>query len=615
MTSSSSNLPPLAAEGKTPAANPVQARVGRYLFTTRITPGVAPMSTDVLQQTLQSLPDVKIVKELVPRGLAMLSLAPETMPVKTLVAEMPAERFESLRRSAPANVIAEPDYPLIRFTPAAPALPALDPNLLDKMTLATVTPATEPFQVVVQVQDSANKPLANAAVYVYGTGYPGQGTTDASGRATVQVVGGTIDTVAAIYVKPAADCWELFVTQPQLQAGVANVLTLTRLSDWFTGFPGKQITGWGQSAMNLDKLPAQFTGKGVKIGLIDSGCDTTHPDLGAVANGLDIIANDPNSWKNDTEGHGTHCAGIICGNASNNYGIRGFAPDAVLYVYKVFPRGAVSDVIAALHECEAAQVDVVNLSLGSPQVSDALEQELGRAKAMGIACIVAAGNSGDDVQYPASSPNVCAVAAIGKTNEFPSTTFHARQELEGAPVTSDGYFAASFSCHGPEVKVCAPGVGIVSSVPGGFAAWDGTSMATPHVTGLAALVLAHHPAFQGAARDGNRVDELFRIIGASADPIDLGDPTRTGAGLPDAQRALAVSATSPPVTSVGELLQWVVANFQPAAAARSGASGPALATMASAPPNAAAPAFRTDQAARDYLIGDMKRHMRAASLT
>ncbi|HEU5107504.1 MAG TPA: S8 family serine peptidase, partial [Micromonosporaceae bacterium] len=111
------------------------------------------------------------------------------------------------------------------------------------------------------------------------------------------------------------------------------------------------------------------------------------------------------------------------------------------------------------------------------------------------------------------------------------------------------FFAAKFSCHGPEIDVCGPGVAIVSSVPpNGFASWDGTSMATPHVAGLAALVLAHHPDFQTAAlrmRTAARVDRLFEILKGSALPLNLGDPERTGAGLPDAVRALGLDQPGP----------------------------------------------------------------------
>jgi subtilisin family serine protease len=112
-------------------------------------------------------------------------------------------------------------------------------------------------------------------------------------------------------------------------------------------------------------------------------------------------------------------------------------------------------------------------------------------------------------------------------------------------VDPNGLFSPKFTCFGPGVSVCAPGVAIVSSVPpNNYAVADGTSVAAAHITGLAALVLAHHPDFQGPfrARNSDRVDRLFQIIRSSAQPVNLGDPRRTGFGLPDVLAALGLVA-------------------------------------------------------------------------
>src|SRR5262249_26112402 len=151
----------------------------------------------------------------------------------------------------------------------------------------------------------------------------------------------------------------------------------------------------------------------------------------------------------------------------------------------------------------------------------------------------AAGNSAGPLQYPARSPCVLAVSALGKLGEFPSDSYHAT--LPVPPASPDGLFFPRFGCFGPEVAVAGPGVAIVSSVPeNGFAAWDGTSMAAAHIVGLAALVLAHNLDFQTvfAARNAARVDHLFDVLRQSAQPVALGDRQRTGAGLPNAVTAL-----------------------------------------------------------------------------
>src|SRR5205085_1778041 len=123
------------------------------------------------------------------------------------------------------------------------------------------------------------------------------------------------------------------------------------------------------------------------------------------------------------------------------------------------------------------------------------------------------------VAFPAMLPATMAVAAVGRLREFPSDSSHVLSVLPHL-IGSDDVFAAGFSAAGPQVAVSAPGVAVVSTVPGGgYAAADRTSAAAAHVTGLAALVLAHHPAFQDGllrARSEQRVHALFELIRASA---------------------------------------------------------------------------------------------------
>jgi subtilisin family serine protease len=316
-----------------------------------------------------------------------------------------------------------------------------------------------------------------------------------------------------------------------------NVIRLTSLA--------VQVPAWGFKALRLDSLPPEYTGRGVKVAVVDSGIATTHPALTRVNTGIDLI--EPlaiDGWRNDSISHGTHCAGVIGGAPQSNVSIHGIAPEAELVAVKVFPRGHLSDLVAALDYAISQQVDVVNLSLGSDLSSEIVEQKLIEAKAHGVAVIVAAGNSGGPVQYPARSPHALAVAAIGKLNEFPANTYHAHTVLgDRRLVGREGYFSAKFSNYGDQIDVSGPGVAIISAIsPTNYAVLDGTSVAASHITGLAALILAHHPDFKErySARNAQRVERLFDILRQSARPIHVSDSRRVGAGLPDAVRALGL---------------------------------------------------------------------------
>ncbi len=429
-----------------------------------------------------------------------------------------------------------------------------------------VVPHSTGFAVSLSILGEGGSPLEGAEVYLYGRSWPVQGVTDARGQVQLTLFGESPDTVRALYVKPKVDYWSLWLTQPALDPAQGNTVFLTPLTQTFINFPQQQLLGWGQKAMKVDQLPPHYRGQGVKVAVIDSGIATSHRDLQQqVKGGYDTITQNDNTWDQDTLSHGTHTAGVIAGNLDNAIGIRGIAPDAEIYAYKIFPDGRFSNLIDALNLCIEQQIDVVNLSLGSEQRSELVEQKIQEAKRLGVACIVAAGNTGGPVQYPAASPHVLAVAAIGKQGEFPPESYHGTQVLagNGRVVSSDGFFSARFTCFGPEVGVCAPGVAILSSVPpDNFAVWDGTSMAAPHITGLAALVLAHHADFQGAykARNAQRVERLLQILKQSAQPLNLGDPYRVGAGLPDALQALSLAppvATGTPA-SIDELVRQLM---------------------------------------------------------
>lgn len=490
--------------------------------------GFMPLSMSSVEQALKNSPDIEIVDTVGPKNIVGVMADGMGGGQGILVARMTDQKAGVLHQQGQGRLVVERDQ----------YLGLMDTQLQPQFVTSTIPQNGPAFTAVVLVIGKDGEPVADAEVSLFGSMLPATATTDANGQVSLSLFGETASSIRSLYVKPKSDYWSFYQRDPEVSSDEPNVVALKALSDWpaLAGFPRAKTVGWGQKAMRMDQLPATFRGQGIKIAVIDSGAATTHEELNRIRAGFDIVnkKTTPHTWNEDSLGHGSHCAGII-GGADLAFGIRGFAPEAELHACKLFPGGQVSQLIDALEYCIEKQIDVVNLSLGGAEVSEALEQQIQRAKRAGIACIVAAGNSGGPVQYPASSPNVLAVAAIGKLDEFPPDSYHAQTLTQN--VDANGYFTASFSCFGPQVAVCGPGVAITSSVPpNNYAAWDGTSMAAPHITGLAALVLAHHPDFQNVYRNrgAERVERLFQLIRMSARRVSLADATRVGLGLPDA---------------------------------------------------------------------------------
>jgi subtilisin len=525
---------------------------GRGVVTTRprtyliakndaVAPAAAgPLEFDWIVEQLNADPDVDVERVLEPRTFALQNAGPAIVQ-SVIVATMTEDKAAQLAQHP--QVVLEEDHPLFPEPTAPEAAPAgVDAELLSPFGTST------DWQI--RLQGPGGEPVAGATVFLYGRGTPVQGRTDDTGLVTLSLFNETSDTIRALYVNPQRDYWTLWIDRPALTSGVVNPVALRSLAQTLTGFPRTQHLGWGQEAMRLHLIPRGMTGLNVRVAVVDSGAASlTHSDLRSIRKGVDLTGAGPatTGWTDDIIAHGSHCSGVVAGENGAS-GIRGFAPAAELHAARIFPGGKLSSLIDAVDYCIEQQIDVVNMSLGTGGTSQIMLQKLAQARQQGVACIVAAGNSGNAVQFPGLSPDVLTVAAVGRDDTFPEDSYHAQTRWPGG-LADQGFFAAKFSCHGPEIDVCGPGVAIVSSVPpNGFAAWDGTSMATPHIAGLAALVLAHHPDFQTAAlrmRTVARVDRLFEILKGSAHPLELGDPTRTGAGLPDAVRALGLDQPGP----------------------------------------------------------------------
>jgi subtilisin len=241
----------------------------------------------------------------------------------------------------------------------------------------------------------------------------------------------------------------------------------------------KQIVPWGINRIGSRMVNAMGnTGKGIKIGILDTGIDYLHEDLSRnYKGGYNFIDN--NTDARDYNGHGTHVAGIIAA-LDNDVGIVGVAPDAYIYSVRILDfaaTGTASDITAGLEWCLNNNMQIVNMSLGSHEDSISVTRAIDVLYDHGILLIAAAGNSGngtgtgDSIDNPARYNSVVAV---------------------GATDINDN--RASFSSTGPKLEISAPGKDIYSLLPGNkYASLSGTSMASPHVAGVAALVMSADP--------------------------------------------------------------------------------------------------------------------------
>lgn len=241
-----------------------------------------------------------------------------------------------------------------------------------------------------------------------------------------------------------------------------------------------ESTPYGITMVQAQQVSDSLTGNR-KVCIMDTGYHRSHEDLiSAGVTGDDGYgSNDTGNWYQDGNGHGTHVAGTIAALGGNSRGVVGVNPSGLLglHIVKVFNDSGNwaygSDLVAAIGQCQSAGANVISMSLGGSGSSNAERQAFANAKAAGILSIAAAGNSGDSsLSYPASYDEVMSVAAVDSSGNV-----------------------ASFSQYNAQVEIAAPGVGVNSTYNnGGYKSLSGTSMATPHVAGVAALVWSHFPS-------------------------------------------------------------------------------------------------------------------------
>ena len=277
-----------------------------------------------------------------------------------------------------------------------------------------------------------------------------------------------------------------------------------------------QTLPYGVDYIDADLVHSRYTGSGVKVAVIDTGIDYSHPDLdGNYKGGYDFVNRD--SYPMDDHGHGTHVAGIIAAE-DNDIGVIGVAPEADLYSLKVIDSngyGYVSNIIAGIEWAVDNNMDVISMSIGSNYPSSSLQRACDVAEDAGLVLVAAAGNGGtlggteDTVAYPARYSSVIAVGATDHDNNRPS-----------------------WSSTGPTVELASPGVSIYSTTrSSSYGTKSGTSMACPHVSGVAALILSSDPDLTNA--------EVRERMQTTAYDLGLaGRDTFFGYGLVDAAEAI-----------------------------------------------------------------------------
>jgi type VII secretion-associated serine protease mycosin len=282
---------------------------------------------------------------------------------------------------------------------------------------------------------------------------------------------------------------------------------------------------WDLGKISAGDAWTRSTGAGVTVAVLDTGVDASHPDLaGKVLTGYDVLTG-KSGVSTDPAGHGTHVAGTIAAVTGNGVGVASVAPDARILPIRVLGadgKGYMSDTATGIVYAADHGANVINMSLGGSAQVAAVTNAIAYARSKGVVVVAAAGNSradGSPTSWPGADPGVIGVAATDSTDQV-----------------------ASYSNAGSYVDVAAPGSSIASTYPvalGSYVFMSGTSMASPHVAALAALIDAYRP--------GLSPEQVEKAIESTA--VDLGPSGRDndyGYGRINAVAALAAAAAMSP---------------------------------------------------------------------
>jgi subtilisin len=412
-------------------------------------------------------------------------------------------------RIAP-KVVGGAFHPLVYYSPAIASA-----RIGRRSLTASSGPAAANF-LTLKVVDPSGTPVSGAVV---GVRIPGSrdvvpAITNGNGVATLPIRARTLK-VKQLLVEPGfGGHWGYLSGATKIQDGQLIIVERIDLSKNLDA-----LRQWAKSENSND-------GNGVIVGVVDTGVGP-HPDLQNASGDYDT-----------SDGHGSHVAGIIGGRgAGANSGV---APGVSIKSYRVFDDPTTG--LAANFEIHSAILravedgcDLINLSLKINNLD--YEPVVGRAIKIasdkGSLVFAAAGNDfGSSVAFPARNVDVVAVAAMGDEAGLPQDCYDrwAISRIR-SPIKSSVFFA-KFSNQGPEIDIIAPGAGVVSTVPGGYAPMSGTSMACPAAVGAVARLLSGNPNVLAMPRHRKRRDAILALIHGRTRKLGFG-PNREGRGLVD----------------------------------------------------------------------------------
>ena len=339
-------------------------------------------------------------------------------------------------------------------------------------------------------------------------------TTKARHYPNLGIVLGIVDRTSLAALRKETGVKEV-MTAPQLRLIKPVAMVPTQVSAGYT---------WGLSALGVDKLHAQgITGKGVLVGHLDTGVDASHPALAGVVKvfaEFDSLGNQvPGARAKDSAEHGTHTAGTIAGQLIQGVQF-GVAPGAKLACAMVIEGGNVlARILGGMNWAVGQKVRILSMSLGLLGQSDAFLSVVQILRARGVLPVFAVGNEGAGTsRYPGNYVEAMSVGAMDEAGSVADFSSSQRFKRKKDPIVPD---------------MVGPGVNVVSCVPDGkYMQMSGTSMATPHIAGLAALLMEAKPE--------KMIDEIESAIFESCALKPGMLVSRANRGFPDALKALSL---------------------------------------------------------------------------